>query len=47
MHLPETQDYPRREVLVEYDRGWRSAGREGRYDAVFAGINPSRERVMN
>ena len=29
------------EVLVEYDRGRRSAEREGRYDTAYAAINPT------
>ena len=41
MHLLETQDHPAGEVLVAYDRGRRTAEREGRYDAVFAAINPA------
>ena len=41
MHLLETQNHPGGEVLVERDRGRRSAEREGRYDAVFAAINPA------
>ena len=41
MHLLGTQDHPAGEVLVERDRGRRSAEREGRYDAVFAAINPA------
>ena len=41
MRLLETQDHPRGEVLVERDRGWRSAEREGRYDAVFSALKPA------
>lgn len=41
MHLLETKDHPRGEVLVERDRGRRWAERDGRYDAIFAAINPS------
>ena len=41
MHLLETQDHPRGEVLVAYDRGRRSAEREGRYDAAYDAINPT------
>ena len=41
MHLLETQDHPRGEVLVEYDRSRRSAEREGRYDTAYAAINPT------
>ena len=40
MHLLETHHHPRGEVLVERDLGRRTAEREGRYDAVFAAINP-------
>lgn len=40
MHLLETQDHPRGEVLVTHDRGRRSAEREGRYDSVFDAVNP-------
>ena len=40
MHLLEAQDHPAGEVLVDRDRGRRSAERDGRYDAVFAAINP-------
>ena len=41
MHLLETQDHPRGEVLVERDRARRYAEREGRYDAAFTAINPA------
>ncbi|EJN04570.1 SDR family NAD(P)-dependent oxidoreductase [Phyllobacterium sp. YR531] len=41
MHLLETGNHPRGEVLVERDRTRRSAEREGRYEEVFAAINPS------
>ncbi len=41
MHLLETQDHPGGEVLVEYDRGRRSAEREGRYGTAYAAINPT------
>ena len=41
MHLLETHGHPGGEVLVEYDRSRRTAEREGRYDAVFAAINPA------
>ena len=41
IHLLETQDHPRGEVLVEYDRCRRSAEREGRYDTAYAAINPT------
>lgn len=41
MHLLETRDHPHGEVLVSRDRERRSAEREGRYDAMFAAINPS------
>jgi uncharacterized oxidoreductase len=40
MQLLERQDHPRGEVLVARDRFRRSAERDGRYDAVFAAINP-------
>ena len=40
MGLLETQDHPGGEVLVAYDRGRRTAEREGRYDKVYAAINP-------
>ena len=41
MQLLETGRHPRGEVLVERDRARRSAEREGRYDDVFAAINPA------
>lgn len=41
MQLLETGSYPRGEVLVERDRVRRSAEREGRYEEVFAAINPA------
>lgn len=41
MQLLETGSHPRGEVLVERDRARRSAEREGRYDEVFAAINPA------
>ena len=40
MHLLETQDHPAGEILVERARGERLAERNGRYEAVFAAINP-------
>lgn len=40
MQLLERGDHPRGEVLVARDRERRSAEREGRYDAVFAAMNP-------
>ena len=40
MRLLETRDHPGGEVLVEYGRDRRTAEREGRYDAVFAAMNP-------
>ena len=41
MRLLETHDHLRGEVLVEHDQGRRFAEREGRYDAVFAAMNPA------
>jgi len=41
MHLLETHDHPQGEVLVERGRDRRFAEREGRYDAVFAAVNPT------
>lgn len=41
MQLLETANHPRGEVLVERDRARRSAEREGRYDDVYAAINPA------
>ena len=40
VRLLEMGEHPRGEVLVERDRGRRSAEREGRYEAVFAAVNP-------
>lgn len=40
MQLLGQQDHPRGEVLVERDRARRWAERDGRYDAVFAAMNP-------
>ena len=37
----EAGDHPAGEVLVDRDRGRRTAEREGRYDAVFAAVNPA------
>ena len=41
MGLLEAGDHPGGEVLVERDRFRRTAEREGRYDEVFAAINPA------
>jgi uncharacterized oxidoreductase len=40
MPLLERGDHPRGEVMVERDRARRWAERDGRYDAVFAALNP-------
>ena len=40
MGLLERGDHPRGEVLVERDRARRSAERDGRYEEVFAAMNP-------
>lgn len=40
MRLLEREDHPRGEVLVERDRARRWAERDGRYEAVFAAMNP-------
>ncbi|OCC02548.1 oxidoreductase [Labrys sp. WJW] len=40
MQLLERGDHPRGEVLVERDRARRWAERDGRYEAVFAAMNP-------
>ncbi len=40
LHLLEAQDHPAGEVLVERARDTRLAERDGRYDAVFAAMNP-------
>lgn len=40
MQLLGREDHPRGEVLVERDRARRWAERDGRYDAVFAAMNP-------
>ena len=40
MALLEAQDHPGGEVLVERARGERSAERTGRYEAVYAAMNP-------
>ncbi len=40
MNLLEKGDHPRGEVLVARDRSRRTAEREGRYDEVYAAINP-------
>jgi len=41
MALLEAHDHPGGEVLVERARGERVAEREGRYEAVFAAMNPA------
>ncbi|RYX83080.1 SDR family NAD(P)-dependent oxidoreductase [bacterium] len=41
IHLLETHDHPRGEILVAHDRQRRFAEQEGRYDAAFAAINPT------
>ena len=41
MQLLELRVHPRDEVLVERDRARRWAERDGRYEAVFAAMNPS------
>ncbi len=41
MQLLELAVHPRGEVLVERDRARRWAEREGRYEAIFAAMNPS------
>jgi len=41
MQLLETGRHPKGEVLVERDHARRSAERDGRYDEVFAAINPA------
>lgn len=41
MQLLEAGNHPAGEVLVEHDRGRRSAEREGRYDEIYAAINPA------
>ena len=41
MGLLEAHDHPRGEVLVERARGERCAERDGRYEAVFAAMNPA------
>ena len=40
MQLLERGDHPRGEVLSDRDRARRSAERDGRYEAVFATMNP-------
>ncbi|TCL04601.1 SDR family oxidoreductase [Sodalis ligni] len=40
MQLLATGDHPGGEVLVEHDRTRRWAERDGRYDAIFAAMNP-------
>ncbi len=41
MQILEAGDHPGGEVLVAADHGRRTAEREGRYDAVFAQMNPA------
>ena len=41
MRVLETREHPNGEVLVEYGRDRRTAEREGRYDALFAAMNPA------
>lgn len=41
MQLLEAENHPRGEVLVERDRARRWAEREGRYEDIFAAMNPS------
>jgi hypothetical protein len=41
MPLLEAKNHPGREVLVERDRARRGAERDGRYDDIFAAMNPS------
>ena len=41
MSLLMRQDQPRGEVLVAQDLARRTAERDGRYDEVFAQINPA------
>ena len=41
MQLLETGNHPGGEILVAADHGRRMAEREGRYDAVFAQMNPA------
>ncbi|KYK45262.1 oxidoreductase [Bradyrhizobium liaoningense] len=41
MQLLELRVHPRDEVLVERDRARRWAEREGRYETIFAAMNPS------
>ena len=40
MQLLERGDHPHGEVMVERDHDRRWAERDGRYDAVFAALNP-------
>ncbi len=40
LRVLETRAHPGGEVLVERDKGRRTAEREGRYDAVYAAVNP-------
>ena len=41
MGLLDAQDHPAGEILVERARGERQAERAGRYDAVYAAMNPA------
>lgn len=41
MQLLEQENHPRGEVLLERDYARRWAERDGRYDAIFAAMNPS------
>lgn len=41
MKLLGSENYPRGEILLERDHARRWAERDGRYDAVFAALNPS------
>lgn len=40
MELLERADHPRGELLLERDRARRWAERDGRYEAIFAALNP-------
>ena len=40
MAMLERQDHPRGELLLARDQARRWAERDGRYEAVFAGLNP-------
>jgi uncharacterized oxidoreductase len=41
MQLLERGDYPRGEILLERDQARRWAERDGRYDEIFAAMNPA------